>query len=431
MRELAAFAKKEARALGFSLVGICDAVPSTYAPFYEDWVRRELHGAMSYLARPDALARRADLRGTMADVRSVLVVADEYFQDDPPGVPGDPSRGVIARYARGEDYHDHMKGRLEELLGLLRVEVRSRGMEPELRGLAYVDTGPILERELAQRAGMGWFGKNTMLLHPKRGSYFFLGVLLLNVELPADAPFEADRCGTCRACLDACPTGALLGVDRNGAPVMDARRCISYLTIELKGPIPREFRPGLGNRIFGCDICQEVCPWNRKFAEPASESAYRARPRASKVDGESEMGGGPPGGSSDTDGPFLLDLMGLSDDEFATRFSGSPIKRAKRRGLLRNVAVALGNWGDRKAVPVLARALDDPEPLVRGHAAWALGEILSSVGIPGDGGFEVAEVLLFRLNEEEDLWVEEEIEAALTGLGAAFPDCLGRASSSS
>ena len=176
---------------------------------------------------------------------------------------------------------------------------------------------------------------------------------------------------------------------------MDARRCISYFTIEKKGPIPRELRPLMGNRIFGCDICQEVCPWNRRFATPADDAVYRAGP--------------------DTDGPALVDLMGLSPDEFAARFSGSPIKRAKRRGLLRNVAVALGNWGGKEAVPVLARALDDPEALIRGHAAWALGEILSRVGIPGDGGFDVAEALLFRLNEEDDPWVVEEMEAALLG----------------
>jgi epoxyqueuosine reductase len=176
---------------------------------------------------------------------------------------------------------------------------------------------------------------------------------------------------------------------------MDARRCISYLTIELKGPIPLELRPLMGNRIFGCDICQEVCPWNLKFGKPSQEPAYES--------------------SFQTDGPSLVDLMVLSEEEFSIRFSGSPIKRAKRRGLLRNVAVALGNWGQSEAVPALARALDDPEPLIRGHSAWALGQILARVGIPGDGGFEVAEALLFRLFVEKDPWVEEEIDAALRG----------------
>ena len=178
---------------------------------------------------------------------------------------------------------------------------------------------------------------------------------------------------------------------------MDARRCISYLTIELKGPIPKDLRSLMGNRVFGCDICQEVCPWNVKFAEPSEEPGFQPNP--------------------DTSGSALIELMSLSDEGFGTRFSGSPVKRAKRRGFLRNVAVALGNWGSRDAVPVLARALDDPEPLIRGHAAWALGQILNRVGIPGDGGFEVAEALLFRLSVEEDPWVEEELEEALRGAG--------------
>ncbi|MBT8398223.1 MAG: HEAT repeat domain-containing protein, partial [Gemmatimonadetes bacterium] len=210
--------------------------------------------------------------------------------------------------------------------------------------------------------------------------------------------FDTDRCGTCSACLDACPTGALLGRDGSGAPVMDAQRCISYLTIELKGPIPESLRTSIGNRVFGCDICQEVCPWNQRFSSAAAEPAYRAGP--------------------DTDGPGLIELMALDQDEFSQRFSGSPIKRAKRRGLLRNVAVALGNWGSREAVPALTKAVDDYEPLIRGHAAWALGRILDRVGIPGDGGYEVAEALLFRLSVEEDPRVEEELVRAL---GAAEP----------
>jgi epoxyqueuosine reductase len=348
---------------------------------------------MAYLARPDGVARRRDLRKTMEEVRSVLVVADEYLQEDSPGVPSDPSRGVMARYARGADYHDHMKGRLQELLRHIQISARKLGLDEEVRGFPYVDTGPILERELGQRAGLGWFGKNTMLLHPRRGSYFFLGVLLLDQELPPDPAFEEERCGRCRDCLDACPTGALLGRDDGGAPLMDARRCISYLTIELKGPIPRELRPGLGNRIFGCDICQEVCPWNQRFAHLAEDPAYRS--------------------SRGTDGPALLELMGLSEEEFANRFSGNPVKRAKRRGLLRNVAVALGNWGSPEAVPGLVKALEDVEPLVRGHAAWALGRILARLGVPGDGGFVAAEALLDRLEVEEDTWVREEMIRAL------------------
>jgi len=374
-------------------MGIASVGPPGHGTFFQEWIDRRFHGEMAYMARPDAVSRRGDLSKTMETVQSAVVLAQDYYQEDSPGIPGDLSRGVLARYARGEDYHDVLKNRLQELLGWIRREAEARGLAEGVQGFGYVDTGPILERELGMRSGLGWFGKNTMLLHPGRGSYFFLGLLLLDLSLPPDPPFEADHCGTCGACLDACPTGALLGRDGSGAPVMDARRCISYLTIELKGPIPREFRSAMGNRIFGCDICQEVCPWNRKFAEPGTEPAFQAGP--------------------DTDGPMLVELMGLSDEEFSSLFSGSPVKRSKRRGFLRNVAVALGNWGSREAVPVLARALDDPEPLVRGHAAWALGQILDRVGIPGDGGFEVAEALLFRLHVEEDPWVEEELELAL------------------
>jgi epoxyqueuosine reductase len=378
---------------GFERTGICAPDPSGHGEFLRWWTEQGFHGSMNYMARSDALDRRTDLRRTFDKVRSVVVVAQDYYQLDPPGVPEDPARGVVARYARGVDYHDVLKGRLQEILTWIRQAARDRGLADDVRGHPYVDTGPILERELGMRVGLGWFGKNTMLIHPRCGSYFFMGLLLLDLPLPPTTPFEADRCGTCQACLDACPTGALLGRDEYGAPVMDARRCISYLTIELKGAIPRELRQGIGNRVFGCDICQEVCPWNQRFAVPSEEPGYVAGPN--------------------TDGPDLLELMALSEEEFASRFSGSPIKRAKRRGFLRNVAVALGNWGSQEAVPALTRALDDPEPLIRGHAAWAMGRILERVGIPGDGGFEVAEALLHRLTVEDHPWVKEELEMAL------------------
>ncbi|HIC15308.1 MAG TPA: tRNA epoxyqueuosine(34) reductase QueG, partial [Gemmatimonadetes bacterium] len=220
------------------------------------------------------------------------------------------------------------------------------------------------------------------------GSFFFLGLLLIDLELSADLPFVEDRCGSCRSCLDACPTGALLGRDAVGAPVMDARRCISYLTIEHRSAIPVEFRTAIGNRIYGCDICQEVCPWNERFAEPTGELAYRAR--------------------EDLDGPLLVDLADtlLSTDEvgFRETFKKSAIKRAKRSGLLRNVCVALGNWGAPVAVPTLLRALSDVEPLVRGHAAWALGQI---------GSISALSALSTKLVAEEDAWVRTEISAAL------------------
>jgi epoxyqueuosine reductase len=365
-------------------MGIASANPSEHGTFFREWIDQDFHGEMGYLARPDAVARRGDLRGTMEDVRTVVVVTQNYYQADSPGIPEDPARGIVARYARGEDYHDVLKSRLQELLAWVRREVTGRGLAEDVRGLAYVDTGPILERELGMRAGLGWFGKNTMLIHPRRGSYFFLGLLLLDLPLPLDSGFDAEHCGSCQACLDACPTGALMGRDERGAPVMDARRCISYLTIELKGPIPTDLRPAIGNRIFGCDVCQEVCPWNQRFAEAGEEAGYQAGP--------------------DTDGPALIELMSLSEDDFIARFSGSPVKRSRRRGFLRNVAVALGNWGSGEAVPVLARALDDPEPLIRGHAAWALGRIDSP---------EAARSLSSRLAVEEDGWVRGEVLAAI------------------
>ena len=376
--------KEQARELGFSLVGIASVEASAHMDRYREWVEDGKHGEMGYLAREDAVARRADLRGTLPSVRSAVVVGDEYFQEDPPGVPADPARGVIARYARGQDYHGIIKKRLLELHRWIEASV-----EGSVEGRVYVDTGPILEREMAVRAGVGWFGKNTMLIHPKRGSYFFLGVLLLDLDLDADVPFQEDHCGTCRSCLDACPTGALLGRDASGAPVMDAPRCISYLTIEHRGPIPVELRPLMGNRVYGCDICQEVCPWNETFAEPAEVEAYRAR--------------------EGLDGPSLLELadqlLGLDDDGFRELFRESPIKRAKRAGLLRNVCVALGNWGDAKAVPVLVRALDDAEALVRGHAAWALGRV---------GTDEARGALLDLRQEETNGGVRQEVADAIS-----------------
>jgi epoxyqueuosine reductase len=375
----------KARALeeGFSLAGIAPAESSAHAAFYESWIGEGRHGAMAYLARPDAVRRRADLRETMHDIRSCLVVAHEYNVEEDPSLSTDSSRAVVARYARGDDYHEVVLARLERLLAWLDARLGGG-----VRGRAYVDTGPILERELGRRAGLGWFGRNTMLIHPERGSYFFLGVLLLDLELPADPPFVEDRCGTCRACLDACPTGALLGRDERGAPVIDARRCISYLTIELRGAIPHDLRPGIGNRVFGCDICQEACPWNERFARPSREPAYQ--PRAELA------------------APPLLALaerlLGVDEAGFRMLFAGSPLRRAKRDGLLRNVCVALGNWGSEGAVPVLGRALADTSPLVRAHAAWALGQV---------GSAAAAEALRGKLASEADSVVLGELTAAL------------------
>ena len=377
--ELTARIRAKARDLGFDAVGVAPVQPSAFGAAYERWVAEGMHGEMGYLAREDALAKRKHPVVLVPGARSAVVVALEYFNfDEDPDVTRDPSRGVVARYARNLDYHEVMKERLIALQEWIGADLTPVG------GRAYVDTGALLERELAQRAGLGWFGRNTMLIQPRRGSFYFLGVLLLDVELEYDEPFAKEHCGRCSACVDACPTGALLGRDETGAPRMDARRCISYLTIELKGAIPREMRPLIGNRIYGCDICQEVCPWN-SFAEPTRDEALLAR--------------------EGLDGPSLIEWMGMTQEEFSARFKGSPIKRAKRRGLLRNVAVALGNWGSPEAVPVLAAALNDEEPLVRGHAAWALGRI----------GTEAArQALRGRAEVEDDDWVREELSLALS-----------------
>lgn len=352
---------------------------------FRAWTAAGLHGEMGYLARPDAMERRGDLTRTLDGFRSAVVVAHSYADADPTAGAGDASRAVVARYARGRDYHQVMGERLDALGDWLE-----RAAGRPVRRRAYVDTGPVLERELARRAGLGWFGKNTMLIHPRRGSYFFLGALLTDLPLLPSVPFREDHCGSCRQCLDACPTGALLGRDGTGAPVIDARRCISYLTIELRGSIPRELRSAVGNRVFGCDICQETCPWNARFSTPTEEAAYALRP--------------------EFDRPSLVKLarrlLAMSGKGFQREYAGSPLSRAGRKGMLRNVCVALGNWGADEAAPVLVRALADPAPLVRAHAAWALGQV---------GSAEAVAALRTRRRVEADPEVLEEIEAALMG----------------
>ena len=348
-----ALIRDEAGRLGFDMVGIAPVGPSEHAAYYEAWLAAGNHGEMSYLSRADAVERRVRPQEAWPTLRSAVVVALNYYVDGDDSA--DPSKGIVARYARGRDYHKVMKSKLLRLLEFIELQV---GRElPAAR--AYVDTGPVLERELARRAGLGWFGRNTMLVNPQRGSYFFIGTLLLELELAADAPFDAERCGTCSACVSACPTGALMGRNEDGAPMIDARRCISYLTIENRDAIPRELRPLIGNRIFGCDICQEVCPWNApKFIALTRERDFSER--------------------TGMDGRQLMELMSMDEAKWDEFSRGSPIRRAKRAGFLRNVAVALGNWGSAEAVPVLTTALADDEPLVRAHAAWALGRIATA-----------------------------------------------------
>ncbi|MBI4544784.1 MAG: tRNA epoxyqueuosine(34) reductase QueG [Gemmatimonadetes bacterium] len=430
---LTARLKKQAKRLGFDLAGIAPLHQSDHAAFLQQWLAAGRNGQMAYLARPDAVARRLDPRRAWPELRSALVVGLNYYPDDRAAQGEEPERqrgdtetragdaasyGIVARYSRGRDYHKVLKQKLLALLAWLEGEV---GRElPAAR--AYVDTGPVLERELARRAGLGWFGRNTMLIHPRRGSYFFLGTLLLELELEPDAPFEADHCGRCNACVEACPTGALLGRDAAGAPVIDARRCISYLTIELRGPIPRELRPLVGDRIFGCDICQEACPFNGpKFVKLTREPELRAssgsetdrdrgRDRGRRVPTVG-TGSGTVAGTGQgrfqvpgTDGPRLVELMAMSQAEWEDYSRGSAFRRAKRAGFLRNVAVALGNWGSPEAVPVLVKALQDEEPLVRGHAVWALGRIRS----PG-----ALRALQQLRSVERDGLVLEELQSAL------------------
>lgn len=364
--------KRHAVELGFDLVGVSREIAPGQAQAYRAWVEAGYQGQMAYLSRPDAQARRADMRLTLPQAASVVSVGVSYFVKDlPPEIRYDPARGLIARYAWGRDYHEVLTPRLQALGEFLAQESGTPVMSR-----AYVDTGPLLERDLAQQAGLGFTGRNTMLINPDWGSYLFLGELITTAELESDLPDSRGTCGRCTRCLGACPTEAFV------APyVLDARRCISYLTIELKGPIPRELRPLMGNWIFGCDVCQEVCPWTRKFSRATREPAFRP---------ELEMVA-----------PPLIPLMELTPEGFRKRFEHSPVWRAKRRGLLRNVAVALGNWGNGAALPALRAALGDTEPLVRGHAAWALGRL-------GEYGW-----LQAAREREKDSYVLEEMAAAL------------------
>ncbi len=303
---------------------------------YRDWIAEGRQGSMAYLGR--RVERRLDPRDILPGARSVLCVALNYWYPEGEAEPR-AGRGRVARYARGRDYHKVFDGRLR------RLERRIAGEFPGAATRRYVDTGPVLEKLWAERAGLGWRGKHTNLVSRTRGSWLLLGELLLDLELEPGAP-ETDHCGTCTRCLDACPTGAITGPYR-----LDARLCISYLTIEHRGPIPEDLRPLVGDRIFGCDDCLEVCPWNR-FAGAAREADFRPRPESTA--------------------PLLAELVELDEAGFLARFAGTPLMRAKREGLARNACVALGNRGGPGAVAALERALEDRSELVREHAAWAL-----------------------------------------------------------
>ena len=332
--------KAQAFGLGFDLVGICALGAAETAHAFDEWLERGYVGTMDYLAR--GRDKRHDSRLPVPGAVSAIVSAMDYGGREP--------SGPVARYARGDDYHDVMLERLQSLHRWLSDEIGR-----PITGKAYVDTGPVLERDLARRAGLGWFGKNTNLINPSLGSFFFLGALLVDLPLRPDAPFEADRCGTCTRCLESCPTDAFVE-----PRVLDATRCISYLTIELKGEIPESLREPIGEHLYGCDVCQDVCPWNVRFAAALPhESPYAAREAVSGKDART----------------LATDILDMSTEEFTVAFKGSPMKRAKLRGLKRNAAVVLGNVGIAEDIPVLARALEDAEPLVREHAEWALERI--------------------------------------------------------
>ena len=328
----------EALRLGFFKMGVAAAGPLPRTEAFDAWLGSGMHGTMEYMQRQ--VERRRNPRLLLEDARTILVLALSY--ETGRGLTNEPLRGRISRYAWGEDYHDLIKSRLAQLRDFI-----GRGA-PGARCLEYVDTGPVMEKVWGAQTILGWTGKHSNLIARDGGSWFFVGVILTDLELPPDRP-ERDYCGTCTRCISACPTRAIV------APyVVDARLCISYLTIELRGPIPRPLRPLIGNRIFGCDDCQEVCPWNR-FAVRSPEAGFEPR------DGNWM--------------PELSALIGVTPEEFNRKFKNSPVRRAKRDGFVRNVVVALGNSRSPHAVPPLASALRDSSPLVRAHAAWALGRI--------------------------------------------------------
>jgi epoxyqueuosine reductase len=324
--------KARARSLGFDACGITSADPAKYAAYFHAWAAEGKAGEMAWLTREPE--RRSDPRRVLPEARSIVVVGLNYWQSPAPG------RGRIARYALGDDYHPILLEKLEQLA----AELRSAGGEAKI----YVDTGPVLEKPLAERAGLGWQGKSTMLIHTRLGPWLLLGEILTSLELEPDAP-QRDHCGSCSRCIEACPTGAIT------APYqLDARRCIAYLTIELKGSIPEELRPLIGDRVYGCDECLDVCPWNR-FAQTTRESRFLAEDDPGRTD--------------------LHALLEMTGPEFKRRFARSPILRVKRRGLLRNVCVVLGNIGTVDDLPALRRAEQHEEPLVREHASWAVRQI--------------------------------------------------------
>ncbi len=335
--------RQRALELGFDDCRFTTAAAPASAGQFQNWLAGKQHGEMTWLER--SAPKRSDPQKVLSGAKSVITLATSYGVENPKSEIRNPKSGSIARYARFDDYHDVLGKQLSQLTGFV-----NRLGGAETRSLWHVDTGPLLERDFAQRAGLGFVGKHTNLISRRFGNWILVGEIITTLELEPDAP-EKNRCGSCARCIEACPTHAIT------APFqLDARRCISYLTIELKGLIPIELRPAIGNRIFGCDDCLAVCPWNR-FAHKGKLMKAHARKELAE--------------------PDLIELLQLDEAGFKSHFAGTPILRAKRRGFLRNVCVALGNVGDDSALPALRKAAQDSEPLIVGHARWAMERIKS------------------------------------------------------
>jgi epoxyqueuosine reductase len=369
--ELKALIIDNARAAGFDKVGFARAQLDAETPHLAEWLQRGYHGDMRWMERDPE--RRTDVSRSLPDTQTLICCALNYYQGPPTPPSQSRGRGVISSYARGDDYHGVLERKLEEVARFIEsiCDVPTK---------LYVDTGPVLEKSYAAAAGLGWTGKHSNLISQDGSSWFFLGEILVPMELPVDAPV-ADHCGTCTRCIQACPTDAIVE-----PYVVDSRLCISYLTIELRGAIPRELRRGVGDRIYGCDDCQDVCPWN-KFAKKSEEAAFFAREPLASMD--------------------LVAMLAMSREQFLAATKGSAIRRARYPGFLRNVAVALGNSGDPNAVGPLSAALDHEESLVRQHAAWGLAELADA---------SAKEPLTRRLGIEAVESVRDELEWALEQL---------------
>jgi epoxyqueuosine reductase len=349
--QLESVIKRAAQAAGFDLCGVAPAADSEELRYFPTWISAGHAGEMKYMAARDEKGdlRRASLSRVAPWARSVIVCAINYNTDHPYSTQvDDPSRGWISRYAWSrEDYHDAVLRRVQQVEAALRDHI-PRDQQSKLTTRSYVDTGPVVERVHAKYAGLGWIGKNTCIIHQKKGSWLFLGVILASLELRPDLP-APDRCGTCTRCIEACPTDAIL------APYqLDSNKCISYLTIEKRGSIPEDLRPGMGHHVFGCDICQDVCPWNRK-APATAHPEFESRPGLMN--------------------PALAWLVEMTEEEFRKTFRGSPIRRTKRSGLRRNAAIAMGNSGNRDFIATLEKLASDKEEAVAEAARWAINRL--------------------------------------------------------